>query len=80
VGWTRDYFFVANGYEKDMDFYAAEGGTVEPLPFRRMGTYPYTGKAFPLDAAHLEYLLRYNTRYVSGNEPRGYGYDYPAAK
>ena len=23
-GWVRDYFFVANGYEKDMDFYAAE--------------------------------------------------------
>ena len=21
-GWARDYFFVANGYEKDMDFYA----------------------------------------------------------
>ena len=24
-GWVRDYFFAANGYEKDMDFYAAEG-------------------------------------------------------
>jgi len=22
-GWVRDYFFAANGYEKDMDFYAA---------------------------------------------------------
>ena len=22
-GWVRDYFFIANGYEKDMDFYAA---------------------------------------------------------
>jgi tetratricopeptide (TPR) repeat protein len=80
AGWTRDYFFVANGYEKDMDFYAAEGGTVEPLPFRRMGSYPYSGKTFPLDAAHLDYLLRYNTRYVSGDEPRGYGYDYPGSQ
>src|SRR5581483_163820 len=48
-GWTRDYFFSANGYEKDMDFYAYDGNTVEPLPFRRMGTYPYPGKSFPGD-------------------------------
>jgi tetratricopeptide (TPR) repeat protein len=79
-GWTRDYFFVAHGYEKDMDFYAAEGSTVEPLPFRKMGSYPYPGKSFPLDDAHLDYLLKYNTRYVSGNEPQGYRYDYPPAK
>jgi hypothetical protein len=76
-GWTRDYFFVANGYEKDMDFYAADGNTVEPLPFAKMGTYPYPGKAYPLDAEHLQYLLEYNTRYLSGNEPRGYSYRYP---
>ena len=75
-GWTRDYFFMANGYEKDMDFYAAEGSTVEPLPFRRMGTYPYAGKAFPSDEDHLKYMLEYNTRFVSGNEPRGYAYEY----
>ncbi|HEX4425751.1 MAG TPA: hypothetical protein VH079_10155, partial [Terriglobales bacterium] len=79
-GWTRDYFFVANGYEKDMDFYAADGNTVEPLPFRKMGNYPYPGKSFPLDDAHLDYLLKYNTRYVSGNEPQGYWYDYHPAK
>jgi len=75
-GWTRDYFFQANGYEKDMDFYAADGNTVEPLPFRRMGKYPYTGKAFPSDPDHLDYLLKYNTRFVSGNEPRGYAYEF----
>jgi len=40
-GWVRDYFFAANGYEKDMDFYAAEGNTVAPLPFLSMGGYPY---------------------------------------
>jgi tetratricopeptide (TPR) repeat protein len=79
-GWTRDYFFVANGYEKDMDFYAADGSTVEPLPFRRMGSYPYPGKSFPLDDSHLDYLLKYNTRYVSGNEPQGYSYDYHPSK
>jgi hypothetical protein len=78
-GWTRDYFFMANGYEKDMDFYAADGSTVEPLPFRRMGTYPHPGKAFPSDQEHLDYMLKYNTRFVSGNEPRGYAYEYGKA-
>ncbi len=68
---------MANGYEKDMDFYAAEGSTVEPLPFRSMGTYPYPGKSFPSDQEHLDYMLEYNTRFVSGNEPRGYAYEYP---
>jgi tetratricopeptide (TPR) repeat protein len=72
-GSKRDYFFLANGYEKDMDFYAASGNTVEPLPFRRMGTYPYQG-SFPSDEEHLDYLLGYNTRQVSGNEPQSYAY------
>jgi tetratricopeptide (TPR) repeat protein len=75
-GWTRDYFFQANGYEKDMDFYAADGSTVAPLPFRRMGTYPYSGKSFPSDDEHLKYMLEFNTRFISGNEPRGYSYHY----
>jgi hypothetical protein len=76
-GWVRDYFFAANGYEKDMDFYAAEGNFVAPLPFLRMGDYPYpAGKSFPLDDAHVNYLLEYNTRQISGNEQRGYWFDY----
>ena len=76
AGWTRDYFFLANGYEKDMDFYAADGSTVAPLPFRAMGTYPYDGKSFPLDQTHMNDLLNYNTRDLSGNEPRGYAFEY----
>jgi tetratricopeptide (TPR) repeat protein len=80
-GWVRDYFFAANGYEKDMDFYAAEGNFVAPLPFLRMGDYPYApGKSFPLDDAHVNYLLEYNTRHVSGNESRGYWFDYGSTK
>jgi hypothetical protein len=79
-GWTRDYFFLANGYEKDMDFYSYDWTHVDPLPFRDMGTYPYPGKSFPLDDAHLNYLLEYNTRYMSGHEPRGYEFDYPPPK
>jgi tetratricopeptide (TPR) repeat protein len=76
-GWVRDYFFVATGYEKDMDFYAAESNTVHPLPFRTMGTYPYPkGRSFPMDDSHVEYFLDYNTRHLSGNEPKGYRFDY----
>jgi len=79
-GWVRDYFFAANGYEKDMDFYAAEGNYVAPLPFLSMGEYPYTPKkSFPLDDAHVNYLLEYNTRHMSGNEQRGYWFDYGGA-
>jgi Flp pilus assembly protein TadD len=76
-GWVRDYFFVANGYEKDMDFYAYHGDTVDPLPFRDMRTYPYPGQSFPSDAEHLNYLLEYNTRFMSGNEASGYSFQYP---
>jgi tetratricopeptide (TPR) repeat protein len=80
-GWVRDYFFAANGYEKDMDFYAAEGNYVAPLPFLSMGEYPYTPKTtFPLDDAHVNYLLEYNTRHMSGNEQRGYRFDYSNAR
>jgi tetratricopeptide (TPR) repeat protein len=78
-GWVRDYFFAANGYEKDMDFYAADGNYVAPLPFLSMGDYPYgPPKAFPLDDEHVKYLLEYNTRHMSGNEQRGYSFDYGA--
>ncbi len=76
-GWVRDYFFVANGYEKDMDFYAYRGDTVDPLPFGDMRSYPYPAQAFPSDADHMEYLLDYNTRFMSGNEASGYSFQYP---
>jgi tetratricopeptide (TPR) repeat protein len=75
AGWTRDYFFLVKGYEKDMDFYAADGFTVEPLPFKAMKGYPYK-EPYPLDPEHLGYLLEYNTRHVSGNEETGYAYQY----
>ena len=75
-GWVRDYFFAAHGYEKDMDFYAYHGNTVEPLPYRDMGTYPYPGRSFPADADHINYQLEYNTRFMSGNEASGYSFRY----
>jgi len=76
-GWVRDYIFAVNGYEKDMDFYAAEGNFVAPLPFLKMEDYPYPPeKSFPLDDVHMNYLLEYNTRHISGNEQRRYSFDY----
>ncbi len=73
AGWKRDYFFYANGFAKDMDFYAAHGDTVEPLPWHADVPYPYPpGKEYPADAEHLAYELRYNTRPVSGVPPVSY--------
>ena len=64
-----------------MDFYAYDFSSVDPLPFRDMGAYPYPSeKSFPLDDAHLNYILEYNTRHMSGNEPPGYQFDYPSPK
>jgi len=81
AGWVRDYFFAANGYEKDMDFYAADGNYVAPLPFLSMREYPYPSReSFPLDDSHVNYLLEYNTRHMSGNEQRGYWFDYGPAQ
>jgi hypothetical protein len=75
-GWVRDYFFIANGYEKDMDFYAYHGDSVAPLPFGAMKSYPYPEQSFPTDPNHLNYQLEYNTRFMSGNEAAGYAFQY----
>ncbi|HWX53525.1 MAG TPA: FG-GAP-like repeat-containing protein [Verrucomicrobiae bacterium] len=75
--WKRDYFFFANGYEKDMDFYAAEGDFVNPLPFHRMSEYPYSKESPPQDTMHVNDLLNYDTRFFSGAPPASYGFRYP---
>jgi Tfp pilus assembly protein PilF len=76
-GWVRDYFFYADGFEKDLDFYAAHGFTVEPLPRHGLISYPYPdGKAYPADADHLNYQLDYNTRQRSDHLPPTLRYDY----
>jgi len=77
-GWVRDYFFFADGFEKDMDFYAADAFTVEPLPKHGMKPYPYAeGEAYPEDAEHRKYQLDYNTRERSGQLPADLRYHYP---
>lgn len=80
AGWVRDYFFYADGFEKDLDFYAADAFTVEPLPRHSLLSYPYpTGKDYPSDAKHLSYQLEYNTRMRSDRMPPSLRYQYRAA-
>lgn len=81
TGWVRDYFFYANGFEKDLDFYAAYAFTVEPLPKHGLISYPYSpGNEYPLDSDHLNYQLEYNTRSRSDRMPGNLRYEYPAPK
>ena len=80
-GWVRDYFFYADGFEKDLDFYAADAFTVEPLPHHGLIAYPYpAGKEYPMDADHLGYEFDYNTRQRSDRMPNTLRYEYSAPK
>jgi tetratricopeptide (TPR) repeat protein len=80
AGWVRDYFFFADGFEKDLDFYAADAFTVEPLPQHGMKPYPYApGEDYPSDAEHLGYELDYNTRARSGKMPADLRYHFPGS-
>jgi len=77
AGWIRDYFFYADGFEKDMDFYAAHAFTVEPLPRHSLLSYPYpAGKDYPADFDHQRYQLDYNTRQRSDRLPLDLRYHY----
>jgi len=77
AGWIRDYFFYADGFEKDLDFYAAHAFTVEPLPRHSPLPYPYpVGKDYPADAEHQDYQLEYNTRQRSERLPPSLRYQY----
>jgi Flp pilus assembly protein TadD len=75
--WKRDYFFYANGFVKDMDWWDAAPFTVAPLPFHNMSAYPYGAQEkFPDDANALKYQLDWNTRFDSGEPVRSYRFDY----
>jgi len=77
VHWKRDYFFYANGYVKDMDWWDASPFTVAQLPFHGMSKYPYPElEEFPLDAQSLEYQLNWNDRFDSGEPVRTYRFEY----
>ena len=75
--WKRDYFFYANGYVKDMDWWDASPFTVSQLPFHTMTTYPYpANEKFPDDATALAYQLQWNDRFDSGEPVRSYRFNY----
>jgi hypothetical protein len=75
--WKRDYFFYANGYVKDMDFYDASPFTVSQLPFHEMTTYPYPqSEIFPEDRKSIEYQLDWNDRFDSGAPAHSFRFDY----
>jgi hypothetical protein len=75
--WKRDYFFYANGFVKDMDWWDASPFTVAQLPFHAMSAYPYPdSEEFPLDAQSLDYQLNWNDRFDSGEPVRSYRFDY----
>lgn len=77
TGWKRDYFFYANGYVKDMDWWDATPFTVAPLPFHGMSAYPYGAQEkFPDDAEALKYQLDWDTRFDSGDPVRSYRFEY----
>jgi hypothetical protein len=60
-GVERDFMMYSWGYYKGKQYLT--GGTVEPLPFHGMSTYPYPGNEnYPLDDEHVAYLRQYNTR------------------
>jgi hypothetical protein len=57
----RDFMLYSWGYYKGRNYNT--GGTVDPLPFYRMSTYPYSSnERYPMDAEHASYLREYNTR------------------
>jgi len=75
--WTRDYFFYANGYVKDMDWWDASPFTVAQLPFHKMSAYPYpANETFPDDADSIDYQLNWNDRFDSGEPVRSYRFEY----
>jgi tetratricopeptide (TPR) repeat protein len=77
--WQRDYFFYANGFVKDMDWWDASPFTVAQLPFHAMSTYPYpASESYPNDKDAMDYQLNWNDRFDSGEPVLSYRFDYQA--
>jgi tetratricopeptide (TPR) repeat protein len=77
AGWKRDYFFYANGFVKDMDWWDASPFTVSQMPFHGMSKYPYpAAEQFPDDNGALSYQLNWNDRFDSGAPVRSYRFEY----
>ncbi|MGH9586759.1 MAG: FG-GAP-like repeat-containing protein [Acidobacteriaceae bacterium] len=79
--WKRDYFFYANGFVKDMDFYEASPFTVAQMPFHGMGKYPYpASEHYPDDPRSDAYRLNWDSRFESGSRTQRYQFDYQPAR
>ncbi len=77
AGWKRDYFFYANGYVKDMDWWDASPFTVAQMPFHGMSKYPYPkSEAYPDDAGSLDYQLNWNDRFDSGEPLHSFHFNF----
>jgi tetratricopeptide (TPR) repeat protein len=75
--WKRDYFFYANGFVKDMDFYEALPFTVAQMPFHEMTTYPYpSSEHYPDNGSALKYRLDWNDRFESGERVQRFQFKY----
>lgn len=75
--WKRDYFFYANGFVKDMDFYEASPFTVAQMPFHGMGSYPYPpSEHYPDDANSVGYRLNWDDRFETGGRSQRFQFDY----
>jgi hypothetical protein len=76
-GWVRDYFFYANGFVKDMDFYEASPYTVEALPFHGMSSYPVPApEREKISASQAKYQLEWNTRFEPQEGAQQFLFDY----
>src|ERR1035437_9740855 len=75
--WKRDYFFYANGFVKDMDWWDASPFTVSQLPFHAMSKYPYpANEKFPDDSGAVDYQMNWNTRFDSGEQVHSCRFEY----
>jgi hypothetical protein len=66
---VRDVFVHLAGFEKQADYGTLASGTVEPMPFRAMPTYPYVDR-YPSTPLLDAYRRTFNTRVV-GPSPAG---------
>ena len=75
--WKRDYFFYADGFVKDMDFYEALPYTVSQLPFQGMSRYPYPrSEHYPETDDTLKYRLDWNDRFETGDRAQPFQFNY----
>jgi tetratricopeptide (TPR) repeat protein len=80
AGWTRDYFFYANGFVKDMDWWEASPFTVAQMPFHGMSRYPYPAREhYPEMPGTDRYWLEWNSRFETGNREQKWDFDYRPA-